>query len=128
MIERRIERSTSTALAFIATSMAPPRPPNRKIATAPAQTESTRVMPMMVGMNSSAATCTTGLEPKRAICMPAIGISSREPMPKTNSIMPRWASLSDRALAKTGIFGAQAPIIRPLMKNSIDTAARVRVK
>jgi hypothetical protein len=127
MIARRMNFSTATAFAFIATSMAPISPPNRKIATAPVQTSPIRVRRNKVGVARTAATRETVLEPNRAIWLPAIGIITSEPRPKTRIISPSPLSESESRLANSGIFGAHAPTMKPFIRNRRATARRSRV-
>ncbi len=121
---RRISRSTATALAFMATSIAPVRPPNRKTAITPAQTVPAQEMKSSVGRKIAAVTRLTVREPKRAICEPAIGMKTSEPIPKTRMMRPSALSLRERRAANSGILGAHDPIMNPFIKNSRETPIR----
>ena len=63
MIDRRMDFSTSTALAFMATSMAPAKPPNRNIEAAPSQALPASDTKSSVGTRQMASTFDTSIEP-----------------------------------------------------------------
>ncbi len=124
---RRIDFSTSTALAFIATSIAPTKPPSRNMPTAAAQTFGSSVKSRSSGDSRMAVTLTTFCEPTRAIKPPAIGISTSEPTPNIRMSRPSTLSLMPSRSLNSGIFGAQLPVTKPFIRKSSDTASRSRV-
>ncbi len=63
MIARRIDFSTATALAFIATSIAPMNPPNRKSAIAPVVIFGASVSARRIGTTQAAVARDTTREP-----------------------------------------------------------------
>ncbi|MNH98448.1 hypothetical protein D3C73_511700 [compost metagenome] len=128
MIARRICFSVATALAFIATSIAPINPPNSEMATAPVHTFPVRESSSSMGVSSTAANFETVLEPNRAIWLPAIGIMMIEPRPKARIINPSSFSLSPRREANSGIFGAHEPIMKPFIRKRSATPARSLVR
>ncbi len=86
MIALRIDFSTSTALAFIATSMPPAKPPNRKTAMAAVHTFGASEMPSIVNRKTMLVALATTLVPYLAIRAPHNGMMVIEPSPKNTTI------------------------------------------
>ena len=114
--------STSTALAFMATSMPPISAPIRNRATAAVQIDGASVTSSRQGIVADATSSMIRREPFFEIIAPTAGMAQSEPMPKHMIIRPRALSSRSRRAANSGIFGAQLPTTKPLARNIRETA------
>jgi hypothetical protein len=124
MIARPSRRSTSTALAFIATSMQPINPPKAAIAGVSNHSDGASTTSGRTAAPRPAQRPAAPAPSRRPISRPVNSIAPTAPRPRTRINRPSTASPMPWRGNSSGICGAQAPIRVPLAKNMAAAARR----